>query len=1149
MGTISGMLRCSTKISEVGAIIKLTAVLILIMISDLSMAQLDSIHYCPPIHSRQNAQIAEQYVYLSTPEVVPFTVTLVDGADNFIADAIISKDSPANIFIGSGQFPGTDVAVPKDSCGAVINASGFIASAPSDFYCNVRIKAPYQATSIACKGRAGLGYEFYAGSMPQVVNNTNRNFCTSIMATEDGTTVTVNDYNPGVVFERLGGGIFADALTIFMNKGDCFVFTGYSSTTPTNMAGFIGAHITSNNPIVVNTGNYMGSIHFEGFQDGGMVQIVPINLLGTEHVVVEGEGGDIMERPIVVAVTDGTSIYLNDIAAPVATIDEGEYYLVPSSYYDDGLHNNMAITTNVPAYVYQCTAANTSSATSEFNYIPPLECYLTSSIDAIPDINEIGGTIFDGILYIVTATGATVTVNGVPLGGADGPKPALGLPDWETYKLDVSGDIAISSTAAMSAGFVSVNGYAAAGAFYAGFTFEFVIDGGPDLEVCNGEEVLLYGTGAGPDGFYTWDGGLTDSVAFTPLETMTYNLTGTRLDGCENYDSVKVTVHEFSESDAGPDQELCDTNATTFEGSELLEFGAGEWTMASGPGAVTFADSSLALTEVYDLIEGTYEFVWEVTNGTCPPETDTMLVSVYNMPNSSAGPDQDLCNDYTANMNGNIAVGTSSGMWSMDYGPSVPTFSDPTNPITPVSDLVEGTYSLIWTVSNGTCPDDSDTLIINVYDEPVSDADVDQDLCDESSAALAGNAPAGTATGLWTMESGPGVATFDDPTDALTNVNDLEEGTYSLIWTVSNGTCPPATDTVMINVYDMPVGMAGVDQQLCDTVATTLTGNIPVGTSTGAWTHFSGPTVATFDDITDPGTIASGLSIGTYNFIWTVSNGTCTPVTDTVTIVVNAYPEVAFVASQVAGCEPLGVAFTNLSAPTGDDCLWEFGDGTIETGCGDVYHDYPNGTFDVTLTVTSNGCTASSTMFDYITSIPFPEASFSTFPDVINITNTEVSFVNTSHDAITYTWSFGDSSPNSNEFEPSHEYPETIDGLYEVMLIVENEFGCADTAYGQVAFEDLLIFYIPNAFTPDGSGTNDGFIPVFTSRVDPFDFNMKIFDRWGELLYETFDMNNGWDGTYGGKIVADGVYVWSISFGDTISDDRYYRKGHVTLLK
>ncbi len=175
--------------------------LFLLLLPQHVEAQLDVIHYFPPIHSRQNSQIAEQYIYLSTPEPTPFVVTLEDGGGNFIGSVIIAKDAPQNFFVGSGQFPGTDVAVPRDSVAKVLEASGVIASAPFPFYCNVRVKAPFQATSVACKGSAALGKDFYAGSMPQVVSNSNRNFVTSIMATEDGTLVNVTGYNPGVVFE------------------------------------------------------------------------------------------------------------------------------------------------------------------------------------------------------------------------------------------------------------------------------------------------------------------------------------------------------------------------------------------------------------------------------------------------------------------------------------------------------------------------------------------------------------------------------------------------------------------------------------------------------------------------------------------------------------------------------------------------------------------------------------------------------------------------------------------------------------------------------------------------------------------------------------------------------------------------------------
>lgn len=1122
---------------------------ILLLLADLGFSQLDDTHYFPAIHSRQNGQIGEQYVYLSTPEPSPFLVTLADGEGNFIASATISQDNPADIYIGNGQFPGTECAVPRDSIATVLKTSGFIATADHEFYCNVRIKSAYQATSIACKGKAALGQEFYAGSMPQAISNSNRNFITSIMATENGTIVTVADFDTDVVFESPGGSFGSDLLTIFLNAGDTYVLTGYTTTAAVNRTGFIGAHITSNKDIAVNTGNYMGSIHTEGYQDGGLVQIVPTSYLGTEHVVVQGGGGPIMERPLVVATEDGTDVFINDIAAAVTTLNEGEYYLVPFTYYTGTLHTNMAIRTSQPVYVYQCTAATTSSATSEFNFIPPLECYLSNSIDAIPEIDRIGGTVFDGILYVITKAGSTVSVNGSVIGGAIGPEPAVGLDGWETYNMEIDGDVSIESTGAMAAGYISVNGFAAAGAFYAGFTYDFQVEAGLDVGICIGDSVLLDATGAGAGATYDWDFGVVDSTWIIPTETTVYNVIGTTFEDCADEDSILVTVFELPESDAGFDFELCDTNATTLVGNTPLDSGYGVWTMATGPGAVTFVEDSLPTTEVNGLIEGVYEFVWTVGNGSCPTITDTVSVTVYDMPMSNAGSDIDLCDTYSASLFGNTPVGSATGEWTVDSGPSVPALSDPGNPLSPISDLIEGTYTLIWTVSNGTCPSDSDTMLINVYDLPASIAGDTVELCGIYDLDLTGNIPVGTATGVWSLLSGPSTPTFADVSDPLTNVSDLEEGNYEFIWTVSNGTCTPATDTVLITIYDAPISNAGADQSLCSAPETSLTGNIPTGSSTGVWTTISGPTVVSFTDETDPGTTVSGFEEGTYAFVWTVSNGVCESATDTIVITINLYPEINILANKVSGCEPLEVAFTNLSDPIGDDCLWEFGDGTVFSGCGDAFHTYSNGTFDVTLTVTANGCTATETFTDFITSIAFPTADFGFYPTVIDITNTTVNFRNYSEGASTYLWNFDDEGASSIEFEPSHTYPESIDGLYEVVLIVENEFGCPDTAYGTIAFEDLLIFYVPNSFTPDQSGRNDTFSPVFTSRVDPYDFNMRIFNRWGEILFETFDMNTGWDGTYNGVTVQDGTYIWSINFGDTNSDQHYEYQGHVNVLR
>lgn len=97
-----------------------------------------------------------------------------------------------------------------------------------------------------------------------------------------------------------------------------------------------------------------------------------------------------------------------------------------------------------------------------------------------------------------------------------------------------------------------------------------------------------------------------------------------------------------------------------------------------------------------------------------------------------------------------------------------------------------------------------------------------------------------------------------------------------------------------------------------------------------------------------------------------------------------------------------------------------------------------------------------------------------------------------------------------------------------------------------------LIFYVPNTFTPDGDMYNEYFKPVFSSGYDPFDFSLIIFDRWGEIIWESHDVEVGWDGTYGidrNKMVQDGTYTWKIEFKTTMSDERVMVVGHVNVIK
>jgi gliding motility-associated-like protein len=182
-----------------------------------------------------------------------------------------------------------------------------------------------------------------------------------------------------------------------------------------------------------------------------------------------------------------------------------------------------------------------------------------------------------------------------------------------------------------------------------------------------------------------------------------------------------------------------------------------------------------------------------------------------------------------------------------------------------------------------------------------------------------------------------------------------------------------------------------------------------------------------------------------------------------------------------------------------------------------------------------------------------PVAEFSPSTNVINEYNMEVFFNNNSTGASSYVWNFGDNSPNSTDIEPTHDYTNSPYGNYEVMLVAVSPAGCVDTAYSVIQIIEELIFYVPNSFTPDGDTYNQTFKPVFTSGFDIYDYTLLVYNRWGEVIFESRDANFGWDGSYGSnnqtEIVQDGTYTWVIEFKVTMNDERKRVNGHVNVIR
>lgn len=129
-----------------------------------------------------------------------------------------------------------------------------------------------------------------------------------------------------------------------------------------------------------------------------------------------------------------------------------------------------------------------------------------------------------------------------------------------------------------------------------------------------------------------------------------------------------------------------------------------------------------------------------------------------------------------------------------------------------------------------------------------------------------------------------------------------------------------------------------------------------------------------------------------------------------------------------------------------------------------------------------------------------------------------------------------------------HIYP-YAEGSYQVFLLVENQFGCADSTalYIQVTGDE--IFYVPNTFTPDGDEHNNIFTPAFTNDFDPANFLMDIYDRWGEFIYQSFTADKGWDGYFLGKLSPVGTYIWKIMYKNPDLDEFKIISGHINLIR
>jgi large repetitive protein len=630
---------------------------------------------------------------------------------------------------------------------------------------------------------------------------------------------------------------------------------------------------------------------------------------------------------------------------------------------------------------------------------------------------------------------------------------------------------------------------------------------------------------------YSWTGPSTNSTASSyTINNATVSDSGTysievNLNGCIVTETIEVVVNQAPNTQLTSNGPLC-------EGDDLnLGLLPCQWDLATWSGPNNFV-SNLASVTINDIDEsGEGDYVLDLSLNGCSASF-SIYVEVNPLPVFTISANTPICEGEDLLIEGVTTLGnfgpTTQFSWS---GPQSFNSTVVSNTLTDVTKDQEGLYDL--TVTENGCSK-TQSLLVVIKEAPMLSNQGPIIVCEGEDVNLLADNNAG-ANYLW---SGPNdyMALEQNPT--LVNVNQSISGLYTV--RVEMNGCVDSID-VDVQVNGLPSVGVTMNGGNCegDDLLLFSNGN---GNSTYSWTGPNNFSSTEQNPVLSP---VGPLNSGTY--VVNVDENGCKS-SSQIYVNVNAKPTVDFRVDEVSGCSPLLVVFTNQSFPADAAVVWDFGNGSNSTSAitdSTVYTSV--GCYDVSLTVTSNGCSETLTQSQMICVTDSPIAEFTVNQNSASIQNPVFEFLNNSSFADSYMWDFGDNTIQ-NTTNANHLY-ESEAGSYQVQLVASNDDGCTDTAYATVQITDELIFYVPNAFTPNGDAYNNRFEPVFYSGYDPSSYTLYIFNRWGEIIFESHDVNQGWDGTFQDRMMQDDVYQWLILFEDSVTDERYRFDGHVSLVK
>ena len=854
---------------------------------------------------------------------------------------------------------------------------------------------------------------------------------------------------------------------------------------------------------------------------------------------------------------------------PVPAVSAGD-----NVSYCTGLSGNLSASGAV-SYVW-----SPSTGLSNPNIATPIVSANTSQTYTVTGTSALGCTAADDVLVTVNplpvanagAGGANCSGTGLQLNGTGGNtytwSPATGLSNANIANPVATPLVTTNYTLTVNNGCTSLPSAPITVTVFQQPPAATISANGPTT-FCQGNSVVL---SSSPSASYLWSNGETTQT-ITVNSSGNYSVTVTDANGCtapvSNPFSVTVT--------APPSPPTINANGPTSFCS------GGNVTLQSSEAIGTTWSSGTAGNQLVVNTSGIYSATYTDGNGCVSNPSAPINVTVWPLPVANAGNSGSNCAGAGVQLSGSGGV---TYTWSPSAGLSNSNISNPfANPINTTN------YNLTVTDANGCVSTNTATAAVTVFPNPAAPiitANGPSSFCQGNNVVLS---TATNASYVWS----------NGATTQTITVN--QSGTFSVIVTDNNGCVSPSSAPSTINVFPTPAApvlSVNGPTTFCDGNTVQIQANLSTGIN---WSNgltgqqidagASGPYSATFTSAdgcvsgnsntifiqVQPSGVSAAISASgptqfcegdsvtltcslANTYLWNTGETTqsikvfqggnysvsvtsaCPSLNPQASLIVqvNAIPIPTISASSTIDCLPSIIDFNSTTAGTPPFAYsWTFGDGSSDNS-GQPSHVYKSeGTYDVTLTLTDQiGCTGNISLKDYIRILPPAEVSYSIVPKYTTLSNATVVLVNQTVNNQSHSW-FMEGIGTSEEDTAIFTFTQT--GVYPLTYSVVTAEGCSDFRRDSIYVFDDLAVYVPTAFTPNEDGVNEVFIPV-TTGFDPIQYNFTLFNRWGQMIFESNKPGEGWDGMGG----TQDVYIWKLTGRSLMGTDHSF-SGYTTLIK